>query len=188
MGRQQWRVELVRARGGEAREWIMGASDAKGYLARAGTFCCQRHAARRQRGACAPRALCIRYSPLVTPDLPDGVFIDVAESVHLFKAEQRSRQTYASGLRLKALRQRRRCRILPGAPVVRRALGKPCLSLRAVPPKHCEPANCRVAPCSTYRLITRVRRRPCGPTREQTAFEPASALRWRCAASPRPGA
>ncbi|WP_159006264.1 damage-inducible mutagenesis protein [Bradyrhizobium sp. S69] len=33
MGRQQWRVELVRARGGEAREWIMGACDAKGYLA-----------------------------------------------------------------------------------------------------------------------------------------------------------
>src|SRR5690349_16083072 len=27
---------------------------------------------------------CIKYSPLVTPDPPDGVFIDVAGSAHLF--------------------------------------------------------------------------------------------------------
>ena len=30
---------------------------------------------------------CVRYSPLVTPDLPDGVFIDVAGSAHLFHGE-----------------------------------------------------------------------------------------------------
>lgn len=30
---------------------------------------------------------CTRYSPLVTPDPPDGVFIDVAGSAHLFKGE-----------------------------------------------------------------------------------------------------
>jgi protein ImuB len=30
---------------------------------------------------------CIRYSPLVTPDPPDGVFIDVAGSAHLFHGE-----------------------------------------------------------------------------------------------------
>ncbi len=30
---------------------------------------------------------CIRYSPLVTPDPPDGVFIDVAGSAHLFQGE-----------------------------------------------------------------------------------------------------
>jgi protein ImuA len=31
MGRQQWRVELLRARGGEAQSWIMGACGAKGF-------------------------------------------------------------------------------------------------------------------------------------------------------------
>lgn len=30
---------------------------------------------------------CTRYSPLVTPDPPDGVFIDIAGSAHLFKGE-----------------------------------------------------------------------------------------------------
>lgn len=30
---------------------------------------------------------CVRYSPLVTPDAPDGVFIDVAGSAHLFQGE-----------------------------------------------------------------------------------------------------
>jgi len=30
---------------------------------------------------------CIKYSPLVTPDPPDGVFIDVAGSAHLFQGE-----------------------------------------------------------------------------------------------------
>src|SRR6202012_2317230 len=30
---------------------------------------------------------CIRYSPLVTPNPPDGVFIDVAGSAHLFQGE-----------------------------------------------------------------------------------------------------
>jgi impB/mucB/samB family len=30
---------------------------------------------------------CIRYSPLVTLDLPDGIFIDVAGSAHLFQGE-----------------------------------------------------------------------------------------------------
>jgi protein ImuB len=30
---------------------------------------------------------CIRYSPLVTPDPPEGVFIDVAGSAHLFQGE-----------------------------------------------------------------------------------------------------
>jgi protein ImuB len=30
---------------------------------------------------------CTRYSPLVTPDPPNGVFIDVAGSAHLFKGE-----------------------------------------------------------------------------------------------------
>lgn len=30
---------------------------------------------------------CSRYSPLVTPDPPDGVFIDIAGSAHLFKGE-----------------------------------------------------------------------------------------------------
>jgi protein ImuB len=30
---------------------------------------------------------CVRYSPLVTPDPPDGVFIDVAGSAHLFQGE-----------------------------------------------------------------------------------------------------
>ena len=30
---------------------------------------------------------CIEYSPLVTPDPPDGVFIDVAGSAHLFQGE-----------------------------------------------------------------------------------------------------
>jgi protein ImuB len=30
---------------------------------------------------------CIRYSPLVTPDPPDGIFIDVAGSAHLFHGE-----------------------------------------------------------------------------------------------------
>lgn len=30
---------------------------------------------------------CIRYSPLVTPDPPDGVFIDVAGSAHLLRGE-----------------------------------------------------------------------------------------------------
>src|SRR3954451_9536631 len=31
---------------------------------------------------------CVRYSPLVTPDPPDGVFIDVAGSAHLFHGEE----------------------------------------------------------------------------------------------------
>jgi protein ImuB len=31
--------------------------------------------------------LCTRYSPLVTPDPPNGVFIDIAGSAHLFKGE-----------------------------------------------------------------------------------------------------
>jgi protein ImuB len=30
---------------------------------------------------------CSRYSPLVTPDPPDGIFIDIAGSAHLFKGE-----------------------------------------------------------------------------------------------------
>jgi len=30
---------------------------------------------------------CVMYSPLVTPDPPDGVFIDVAGSTHLFHGE-----------------------------------------------------------------------------------------------------
>jgi protein ImuB len=30
---------------------------------------------------------CVRYSPLVTPDPPDGIFIDVAGSAHLFSGE-----------------------------------------------------------------------------------------------------
>src|SRR3954451_13987642 len=30
---------------------------------------------------------CVRYSPLVTPNPPDGVFIDVAGSAHLFHGE-----------------------------------------------------------------------------------------------------
>jgi protein ImuB len=30
---------------------------------------------------------CMRYSPLVTPDPPDGIFIDVAGSAHLFQGE-----------------------------------------------------------------------------------------------------
>jgi protein ImuB len=30
---------------------------------------------------------CTRYSPLVTPDPPDGIFIDIAGSAHLFKGE-----------------------------------------------------------------------------------------------------
>ena len=30
---------------------------------------------------------CTRYSPLVTPDPPAGVFIDIAGSAHLFKGE-----------------------------------------------------------------------------------------------------
>ena len=30
---------------------------------------------------------CMRYSPLVTPSMPDGIFIDVAGSSHLFKGE-----------------------------------------------------------------------------------------------------
>ena len=30
---------------------------------------------------------CIKYSPLVTPDPPDGIFIDVAGSAHLFQGE-----------------------------------------------------------------------------------------------------
>jgi protein ImuB len=30
---------------------------------------------------------CVRYSPLVTPDPPDGIFIDVAGSAHLFQGE-----------------------------------------------------------------------------------------------------
>lgn len=30
---------------------------------------------------------CVKYSPLVTPDPPDGVFIDVAGSAHLFQGE-----------------------------------------------------------------------------------------------------
>ena len=30
---------------------------------------------------------CIKYSPLVTPNPPDGVFIDVAGSAHLFQGE-----------------------------------------------------------------------------------------------------
>jgi protein ImuB len=32
---------------------------------------------------------CIRYSPLVTPDPPDGIFIDVAGSAHLFQRARR---------------------------------------------------------------------------------------------------
>jgi protein ImuB len=31
---------------------------------------------------------CVRYSPLVTPNAPDGVFIDVAGSAHLFHGEE----------------------------------------------------------------------------------------------------
>jgi hypothetical protein len=30
---------------------------------------------------------CTRYSPLVAPDPPDGIFIDIAGSAHLFKGE-----------------------------------------------------------------------------------------------------
>ena len=30
---------------------------------------------------------CVKYSPLVTPDPPDGVFVDVAGSAHLFQGE-----------------------------------------------------------------------------------------------------
>jgi protein ImuB len=30
---------------------------------------------------------CVRYSPVVTPDPPDGIFIDVAGSAHLFQGE-----------------------------------------------------------------------------------------------------
>jgi protein ImuB len=30
---------------------------------------------------------CIKYSPLVTPDPPDGIYIDVAGSAHLFQGE-----------------------------------------------------------------------------------------------------
>ncbi len=30
---------------------------------------------------------CIRYSPLVTPNPPDGIFVDVAGSAHLFQGE-----------------------------------------------------------------------------------------------------
>ena len=30
---------------------------------------------------------CIKYSPVVTPDPPDGIFLDVAGSAHLFQGE-----------------------------------------------------------------------------------------------------
>src|SRR5262249_40088142 len=30
---------------------------------------------------------CVKYSPLVTPNPPDGIFIDVAGSAHLFQGE-----------------------------------------------------------------------------------------------------
>jgi protein ImuB len=41
---------------------------------------------------------CTRYSPLVTPDPPDGVFIDIAGSAHLFKGEAELLKDLASRL------------------------------------------------------------------------------------------
>ena len=41
---------------------------------------------------------CTRYSPLVTPDPPDGIFIDIAGSAHLFKGETALLQDIASRL------------------------------------------------------------------------------------------
>ena len=41
---------------------------------------------------------CTRYSPLVTPDPPDGVFIDIAGSAHLFKGETALLQDISSRL------------------------------------------------------------------------------------------
>lgn len=41
---------------------------------------------------------CTRYSPLVTPDPPDGIFIDIAGSAHLFKGEATLMQDLVSRL------------------------------------------------------------------------------------------
>lgn len=41
---------------------------------------------------------CTRYSPLVSPDPPDGIFIDIAGSAHLFKGEAALLQDFMSRL------------------------------------------------------------------------------------------
>jgi protein ImuB len=76
---------------------------------------------------------CIKYSPLVTPDPPDGVLIDVAGSAHLFQGEAAlindlCRRLKAEGITAKALWPTR-----PAPPARSRAMAKRKSFRRAVP-------------------------------------------------------
>jgi protein ImuB len=57
---------------------------------------------------------CTRYSPLVTPDPPNGVFIDIAGSAHLFKGEASLLQDLKTRLTAERIQSRAAVADMPG--------------------------------------------------------------------------
>ncbi len=57
---------------------------------------------------------CTRYAPLVTPDPPDGIFIDIAGAAHLFRGEAELLDDFAARLRTAQLTARLALADTPG--------------------------------------------------------------------------
>ena len=134
---------------------------------------------------------CIKYSPLVTPDPPDGIFIDVAGSAHLFQGEAALIEDLCR--RLRSAKASRRKAALADTAGCAWALARFGEAQIVSPGRASEAiaslpvAALRLAPQTVASLhevgIERV---------AQLASKPRASLRLRfgarCAAAPRPGA
>ena len=78
---------------------------------------------------------CIKYSPLVTPDPPDGVFIDVAGSAHLFQGEAALLQDLCQRLAREGIYAQAALADTPGCAWAVARYGKEVSSRRAAPRK-----------------------------------------------------
>jgi protein ImuB len=91
---------------------------------------------------------CVMYSPLVTPDPPDGVFIDVAGSAHLFHGEIALMEDLCKRLK-RGSAAGRRFPIPRDAAGRSRATGTTCMSHPAAPRKPlpaCRSLRCGLRP------------------------------------------
>ena len=133
---------------------------------------------------------CTRYSPLVTPDPPDGVFIDVAGSAHLFKGEAALLEDLAARLGEANLSAKFAIADTPGCAWAVARFGKD----RIVSPGRASDAFGQL-PVAALRLpardrgkSARCRDRAGRAARQQAARVAADPLRRRCAAASRSGA
>ena len=132
---------------------------------------------------------CTRYSPLVTPDPPDGVFIDVAGSAHLFSGEAALLSDLVARLNASGISARAAVADTPGcAWAVARSR-----RTRLVSPGRVSEAMASF-PVAALRLPRRRSTRLHDVGIERVAqlhasrARPSAALRRRRAAAPRPGA